>query len=60
VDRMAQLGQLQLWPRPPVPEFNAIIAILGEHVHDMMQGLITPKIALSLCQVDIERCLSSG
>jgi len=60
VDRMAQLGQLQLWPRPQVPEFNAIVAILGEHIHDMMQGLVTPKVALSLCQTQIERCLSAA
>lgn len=36
VDAMAKKGQLRLWPRPPVAEYPAIVAILGEEVHDML------------------------
>jgi multiple sugar transport system substrate-binding protein len=33
---MAKKGQLRLWPRPPVAEYPAIVAILGSEVHDML------------------------
>ena len=36
VDAMAKKGQLRLWPRPPVAEYPAIVAILGEEVHNML------------------------
>ena len=36
VDAMAKKGQLRLWPRPPVAEYPAIVAIMGEEVHDML------------------------
>jgi multiple sugar transport system substrate-binding protein len=36
VDAMAKKGQLRLWPRPPVAEYPAIVAILGSEVHDML------------------------
>ena len=38
VDGMARTGVLQHWPRPPVPEIADLIAIIGEEVHDMLQG----------------------
>lgn len=38
VDDMARSGVLQMWPRPPVPEISAIIAIAGEEMHDMLLG----------------------
>lgn len=38
VDDMARSGVLQMWPRPPVPEISAIIAIAGEEMHDMLVG----------------------
>lgn len=37
VDMMARKGCLQMWPRPPVPEISAIIAIVGEEVHAMLR-----------------------
>jgi len=36
VDAMAKKGQLRLWPRPPVAEYPAIVAILGEEMHRML------------------------
>src|SRR6185436_10366516 len=36
VDAMAKKGQLRLWPRPPVAEYPAIVAILGQEMHRML------------------------
>ncbi|MCR9238359.1 MAG: extracellular solute-binding protein [Alphaproteobacteria bacterium] len=46
VDDMARSGVLQTWPRPPVPEISAIIAIAGEEMHDMLLGAKTVDQAL--------------
>lgn len=46
VDEMARSGVLQTWPRPPVPEISAIIAIAGEEMHDMLLGAKTVDEAL--------------
>lgn len=46
VDDMARSGVLQMWPRPPVPEISAIIAIAGEEMHDMLLGAKTVDQAL--------------
>jgi multiple sugar transport system substrate-binding protein len=58
VDRMAQLGQLQLWPRPPVPEFNALAVITGNIMHDMLCGALTVDQALVQCQEQLQTLLS--
>lgn len=50
VDDMARSGVLQMWPRPPVPEISAIIAIAGEEMHDMLLGAKTVDQALSNAQ----------
>jgi len=50
VDDMARAGALQLWPRPPVPEFAEITAILGEEIHDMLCRRKTPSAALEDAQ----------
>ncbi len=50
VDDMARSGVLQIWPRPPVPEISAIIAIAGEEMHDMLLGAKTVDQALASAQ----------
>lgn len=50
VDDMARSGVLQTWPRPPVPEISAIIAIAGEEMHDMLLGAKTVDQALKNAQ----------
>jgi multiple sugar transport system substrate-binding protein len=36
VDQMAREGLLQTWPRPPIPEFQEIVHIVGTEIHDML------------------------
>ncbi len=50
VDEMARRGYLQMWPRPPVPEISAIIAIAGEEMHDMLCGIKSANGALQAAQ----------
>jgi multiple sugar transport system substrate-binding protein len=38
VDQMARNGVLQAWPRPPIPELQDIVAIVGAEIHDMLCG----------------------
>lgn len=57
VDRMEKKGQLQSWPRPPIPEFNAITAILGEEIHDMLTQKISVSQALRSAQKRIDQVM---
>jgi multiple sugar transport system substrate-binding protein len=57
VDGMAQLGLLQFWPRPPVPEIADIITICGEELHDMCRGLKTVDSALDTAQNRADRLM---
>jgi multiple sugar transport system substrate-binding protein len=57
VDEMAKRGELRLWPRPPVAEYQKIIDILGEEIHAMLRREKTIKSALSLAQNRIDRMM---
>ncbi|MGJ3262814.1 MAG: extracellular solute-binding protein [Salinarimonas sp.] len=50
VDDLARAGGLQLWPRPPAPDFAEITAILGEEIHDMLCRRKSPAAALANAQ----------
>ena len=50
VDGMARAGTLQYWPRPPVPEITELISIIGGEMHDMLQGAVSVRQALSNAQ----------
>jgi multiple sugar transport system substrate-binding protein len=54
VDAMAKKGQLRLWPRPPVAEYPAIVAIMGEEVHDMLGCKQTARQMLARAQSRID------
>lgn len=38
VDAMERRGELQTWPRPPIPEFSDILSILGDEIYQMLHG----------------------
>lgn len=54
VDAMERRGELQTWPRPPIPEFSDLLSILGNEVHLMLQGALSAKDALSNAQNRID------
>ncbi len=57
VDEMAKRGELRLWPRPPVAEYQKIIDILGEEIHTMLRREKTIKAALNNAQNRIDRMM---
>ncbi len=59
VDEMARFGVLQMWPRPPVPEITDIIAIVGEEMHDMLQGMKSVDQALTNSQNRADKLMRS-
>ena len=50
VDGMSWRDELQVWPRPPVPQISEIIRICGEEFHDMLRGLQSPRETLRAAQ----------
>ena len=50
VDKMARDGLLRMWPRPPVDGISGVITVAGEEIHDMLQGLRSPREALARAQ----------
>ena len=50
IDGMERRGELQIWPRPPIPEFSDILGILGNEIHLMLQGEVKPAVALGNAQ----------
>ncbi|MBK5933571.1 carbohydrate ABC transporter substrate-binding protein (CUT1 family) [Rhodovulum imhoffii] len=54
VDAMERRGELQTWPRPPIPEFSDLLSVLGVEIHMMLQGVLTVEQALSNAQNRID------
>lgn len=54
VDAMERRGELQTWPRPPIPEFSSLLSVLGDEIHLMLQGAQSVKEALSKSQNQID------
>jgi multiple sugar transport system substrate-binding protein len=50
VDAMEKRGELQIWPRPPVAEFQGILDVLGVEIHRMLTGDATIPEALAAAQ----------
>lgn len=57
VDAMAEAGQLQGWQRPPVPEIQGIVDVLGAEMHQMLVGDKTPDEAIENSQKLIDRLM---
>lgn len=60
VDRMARRGELQTWPRPAVPEFSDILAVLGDEIHFMLQGEAPVATALRQAQNRIDAIMRAN
>ena len=55
VDQMASSGQLAGWQRPPVPEIQRIVDILGTEMHLMLAGETSPEKAVKKAHALIDR-----
>lgn len=59
VDQLAMQDQLQVWPRPPTPEFGAITQFCGVVLHEMLRGVITPEEALSRAHEGVQKLIEN-
>jgi multiple sugar transport system substrate-binding protein len=50
VDRLAKRNMLKGWPRPPVPEYLSLEAILGDEIHKALRRETSDKEALAKAQ----------
>jgi len=57
VEGMSWRDELQFWPRPPIPEISEIIRICGEEFHDMLRGIVPPRVALAKAQSRAEAAI---
>jgi multiple sugar transport system substrate-binding protein len=57
VDAMASKGELADWQRPPVPELQQIVDVLGSVMHEMLAGKRTPEDAVKEAQQEIDRVM---
>jgi len=57
VDAMNRDDLLQFWPRPPISQIPAIIAICGEELYAMLLGRASPAKALARAQDRAERAM---
>ncbi|CCO47873.1 Sugar ABC transporter binding protein (Y4oP) [Vibrio nigripulchritudo SOn1] len=57
VDSLEKKGQVQIWPRIPIPEFSDIIQILGEEIHAILRKVKSPEEGLESAQLQINRLM---
>ena len=60
VDRLAKRNLLKSWPRPPVPEYRAIEAVLGEEIHKALRNEASDKAALTSAQDLIDKLMRNA
>jgi multiple sugar transport system substrate-binding protein len=57
VDMFASKGELAEWQRPPVPELQQIVDVLGSVMHEMLAGKRTPEDAVKESQREIDNIM---
>lgn len=57
VDEMATKGQLAGWQRPPVPELQQIVDVLGTEMHEMLAGKKAADEAVAESQRLVDRIM---
>ena len=60
VDRMAKRNLLKGWPRPPVPEYLSLEAILGEEIHRALRKETSDKEALANAQAQADQVMRAA
>jgi multiple sugar transport system substrate-binding protein len=60
VDRLAKRNMLKAWPRPPVPEYLSLEAILGEEIHSALRREASDRAALKAAQAQADRIMRAA
>lgn len=60
VDRLAKKNLLKSWPRPPVPEYRMIEAVLGEEIHRALRKEVSDGEALRRAQEQVDSLMRAS
>jgi multiple sugar transport system substrate-binding protein len=60
VDKLAKRNLLKAWPRPPVPEYLSIEAVLGTEMHRALRGELSDREALTRAQHTVDRLMHNA
>ena len=60
VDRLARRNLLKSWPRPPVPEYRQLEAIIGNEIHRALAGEVTDREALTRAQSEADAVMRAA
>src|SRR3984893_9543994 len=60
VDKLAKRNMLKAWPRPPVPEYLYLEAILGEEIHRALRREASDKEALRSAHAQADRVMRAA
>jgi multiple sugar transport system substrate-binding protein len=60
VDKLAKQSLLKAWPRPPVPEYLSLEAILGEEIHRALRREVGDRQALKNAQVQADEVMRAA
>ena len=60
IDRMERRGEVQIWPRPPIPEFSDMLGIIGDEIHAMLRQTVPIRSALGNAQSRIDRLMRAN
>ena len=60
VDEFASKGEIQSWQRPPVPELQQMVDVLGAEMHEMLSGKKTPEEAIADSQHLVDRVMQKA
>jgi multiple sugar transport system substrate-binding protein len=57
VDDMASAGEIASWQRPPVPELQQMVDVLGTQMHEVISGKKAPEAAVKDSQALVDRIM---
>jgi multiple sugar transport system substrate-binding protein len=60
VDDLASAGQIASWQRPPVPELQQVVDVLGTQMHEMISGKKSPEDAVKQSQKLVDKVMTKA
>jgi multiple sugar transport system substrate-binding protein len=60
VDEFANKNEINSWQRPPVPELQQVVDVLGAEMHEMLSGKKTPEEATAESQRLVDRIMQKA
>ena len=60
VDDLASAGEIASWQRPPVPELQQVVDVLGTQMHEMISGKKSPEDAVKQSQKLVDKVMTKA